>query len=190
VPTTASRSYEREASVASKPAGNVCLRQATPSSDTQTIVGVLLLIEVRPSPSARTWPLYGPAGTVDRLQTTLIGLPSPDGAHGAIDVYAAIEVVVAFVGGVIAAVEVVVAKSVGCGAEVTVLLDVVDTRAVDAGLVVIVAGPEAGATAVLDPHATRASDPQIAQRTAWPRDEVRRPVAVMSGSCGCQFGSP
>jgi hypothetical protein len=53
-----------------------------PSSDIQTTPDVVGLIEVRPYPSVRTRPLYGPAGTVDRLHTMLSGALPLDGGIG------------------------------------------------------------------------------------------------------------
>jgi hypothetical protein len=141
----------------------VCLLQVVPSSDTQMTVGVLELIDMRPLPSDRTWPLYGPAGTVDRLHEIFSGLPPADAGYEVSGVKTADDVVVG-VGG-----------AVGRGAVLDVLADVGDTDAgdvagedvaADGGTVVGVAGVDAGPTAALDPHAASMSAPQITERAA------------------------
>lgn len=85
-------------------------------------VGVLELIDVRPFPSERTWPLYGPAGAVDQLHEIFSGSLPPDGGNGVSGVNAADDDVVGVVG------------AVGRGAVLGVLAVVVDVDGEDAAV--------------------------------------------------------
>lgn len=126
------------------------------------------MIDVRPDPSERTRPLYGPAGTVVRLHEIFSGwLPPTEGNGGASGVNAADEDVVGTVdrcvvlGALADEVEVegggAVLDDDGSGATVATV-----------DVVTIVCGIEAGPTAALDPQAASTSAPHTTERTASP----------------------